>query len=396
MKRTIIGTVVFMVACPAFGETISGQPNIPSQVPPPAVQTAARSANATSSGLPDGAIRVVSVNIPDNAGFGQPMTAATTLIPAGWQAQGGVSWQANNAGCGKNTPHFEWQAVSPDGISAVTILPEESWSGNNLAFAGGQQVCPNLWIQSVKEYITTWAQYNRPNARILDYRERPDEVAQLNQQLQQLQAQGIAVQGVETRNWAEAGQVLLAYEYQGVEVRELLGIGVTFYLTRMAGVMPGEIREFLIINAMPGYAMRAPAGQLDIKVAEMLRKSARPNPQWLALMAQHNAKMSQINIKGARDRSRIITQTGEEIRQIQNESWRNQNASQDRMQRETIESIRGVETYNDPYHGGTVELDNSYKHAWQLNDGSYVLSDDPSFEPYTATGQDGKILEVAP
>ena len=87
-------------------------------------------------------------------------------------------------------------------------------------------------------------------------------------------------------------------------------------------------------------------------------------------MARHSAKISQIQRQGAMDRSRIIAKTGDEIRQMQQDSWEKQNASRDRMQRETIESIRGTETYNDPSSGGTIELDNSYDHAGQLEDGS--------------------------
>jgi len=51
-------------------------------------------------------------------------------------------------------------------------------------------------------------------------------------------------------------------------------------------------------------------------------------------------------------------------------------------------------TYNDPNApGGQVELSNLYNHAWRLNDGSYVLSDDAAFEPFRDIGVDGKRLE---
>ena len=78
---------------------------------------------------------------------------------------------------------------------------------------------------------------------------------------------------------------------------------------------------------------------------------------------------------------------------MQMDSWRKQQESSDRGSREFNEYIRGVETYNDPINGGSVQLDNTYDNAWQLNDGTYVLTDDPSFNPYAATGQDGQRLE---
>ena len=77
------------------------------------------------------------------------------------------------------------------------------------------------------------------------------------------------------------------------------------------------------------------------------------------------------------------------------QTWRSGNESSDRMQRESTEAIMGVETYNDPYYGGTVQLDHTYDNAWQLNDGSYVLTNDAMFEPYRDLGVDGQRLEAA-
>jgi hypothetical protein len=36
---------------------------------------------------------------------------------------------------------------------------------------------------------------------------------------------------------------------------------------------------------------------------------------------------------------------------------------------------------------------NRIDHAWRLNDGSYVLSNDAAFEPFRDIGVDGKRLE---
>lgn len=359
----------------------------------PALQPATARMEA-SAAMPPGAIRVQKADIIDQTGFGRPMVAATTMIPVGWQAQGGVLWIENVSGCGKKTPHFAWRATSPDGMSAMEILPEENWYGTNQHIAGmPQQACPNIQIQTAKEYIHTWVQYNRPGARVLDYRDRHDSVAEMDKQLKLMLQQQPPLPGIEMRQWVEGGQVLIAYNRQGTEMRELIGIPIIFTLSRMQGVMPGEIAEYLTLYSLPGFAMRAPDGQLDLKMAEMLRKAGHPNPQWQAKMAQHYNKMSQINTRGAMDRSKIISQTYSEINAMQHDSWKKRNTSDDYLQRERVETIRGTETYNDT-SGGTIELDNTYKHAWQLNDGSYVLTDNPSFNPYAITGQDGQQLEV--
>ncbi len=398
MRIVLLGFIVATItACSPSDEQVSdkletfGQSSsVQAAELAPAIRRAGANAAQTAV-MPQGAIRVQKADIIDPSGFRQPMIAATVMIPVGWQPQGGISWQINDSGCGKKTPHFAWRAASPDGLSVMEILAEENWSGHNMQIAGmPQQACPNIQIQSAKEYIHTWVQYNRPGARVLDYRDRRDFVEAFEKQLQQLPA----MPGSETKQWLEGGQALIGYNHQGTEMRELIGIAIVFSLLRMQGVMPGEITEYLSISTLPGFAIRAPDGQLDFKLAEMLRKSGRPNQQWLAKMAQHNSKMTRINNKGAMDRANIRAKTSNEILDMQHNSWKQRNASQDYLQRETIETTHGTETYNNPYSGGTVELDNTYENAWQLNDGSYVLTDDSSFNPYEMTGQDGRQLEV--
>lgn len=72
--------------------------------------------------------------------------------------------------------------------------------------------------------------------------------------------------------------------------------------------------------------------------------------------------------------------------------WRAQ--SDARRQREFGEAISGVETYDDPNAaGGQAQLSSLYNHAWRLNDGSYVLSNDANFEPFRDLGVEGRQLE---
>lgn len=109
-------------------------------------------------------------------------------------------------------------------------------------------------------------------------------------------------------------------------------------------------------------------------------------------MNRHNAIMAGIAAKGAADRARIRSETNAEIQRMQQEGWENYTQSMDRNSREFQEYIRGTETYNDP-SGGTVQLDNTYDHAWALDDGSYILSNDSGFDPGKDLGLSGSRLE---
>lgn len=343
---------------------------------------------AESKSLPAGAVRVQKAVIVDRNGFGQPMPAATLMIPAGWKEEGGIVWQENNAGCGPRTPHVSWRAASPDGISALQILPEEDWSGHSMAYPGmPQSQCPNVTITDMRQYVMQYAERLRPGAQIENYRERADLVEEAQKVLQPQQP----VYGIESNQWVGAGEVFVSYSVKGQMVSELIGTVALFNYTRMSDGMGGAT-ETLYISTAPGYAYRAPAGEIDLDRFEMIRRSYKVHPAWQAQMNQHNAIMAGIAAKGAADRARIRSQTNAEIQRMQQEGWENYTQSMDRNSREFQEYIRGTETYNDT-SGGTVQLDNTYDHAWALDDGSYILSNDSGFDPGKDLGLTGNKLK---
>jgi hypothetical protein len=336
-----------------------------------------------SAGNP-GPLRVQRAEIMDRRGFERPMVAYTMFVPVGWRGVGEVEYSQNAC---LPSQRINWTATASDGIGSIQIIPEEKWSASTMQQQDG---CFHAPIQGARQYLESWVQRNRPGARILDFRPRPDLAEPF---------QKIAQQGNGMRSWGDAGEVLIAYQLRGRPVRESISSASFYIHTQMPGF------EFLQGVSAPGFAMRAPEGALDFKAVEALRQSIRSAPEWQTRMNQvmaernriaidHNRRMGEINRQGAADRSAIIANTAREVNEIQMGTWQSRNESMDRTQRETIESIRGVETYNDPHYGGTVQLSNQFQHAWQLRDGSYVLTDDPNFDPARLNLQ-GTRLRVA-
>lgn len=352
---------------------------------------------AAGRALPPGVIRVQRAEIMDRAGFEKPLVAATILIPVGWKAEGGVEWNPTDP-CGQGH-RVNWRARSPDGLGAIQILPEEKWS--HASFPVPDNPCLQSPVSDSRAYLQWYVQRQRPGARILDFRARPDLV----QRYQSLNST-TPMSGASMRSWVEAGEVLVGYQVNGKPVREAISVVTFFIHTRMAGLGAGQEMETLQGSTFPGFAMRAPEGQLDFSTVEAIRKSAQPGPEWSARMAraaqergriqmEANRQMAETNRRAAAERSAIIAQTSREINDIQMGTWSQRNESMDRTQRETIEGIRGVETYSDPHHGGTVQLSNDFQHAWQLRDGSYLLSNDVNFDP-ARVGLEGQRLKRAP
>lgn len=342
---------------------------------------------------PANSLRVQRVEIMDRNGFEKPLVAYTMFVPSGWKPEGGVEYPPYD-GCGVLS-RIRWRATAPDGIGSIDVVPEEKWSAAN--FPLPQNNCLRSQASNARAYLEWWAQRHRRGARVMDFRPRPDLMKGMEALTRNDPSIGL-------RSWVDAGELLIAYEVNGKEVREAVSTVVFFTHTRIQGLSGMPSTELLQGAAGPGFAMRMPNGALNFKMIEALRQSVRAAPEWSARIRKanddrHNAtmaanrQMAQDNMREIQKRGEIMTQTRNEINAMQMGTWQSRNESMDRNQRETIESIRGVETYNDPHYGGTVQLSNQYQHAWQLRDGSYVLTDDVNFDPSRAFGVQGTLLQ---
>ncbi|MEZ5657259.1 MAG: hypothetical protein R3E83_01640 [Burkholderiaceae bacterium] len=137
--------------------------------------------------------------------------------------------------------------------------------------------------------------------------------------------------------------------------------------------------------------MRAPAGQLDFVHAETVFGSLRDDPAWAARIADFHRKIAADNLRTARNISEINRRSAEDINAILAKGRKSSNDAFERGRRETSEMIRGVETWRDPVDELARELPQS-DHAWRLDDGSFVVTDDPNWQP-GEFGLNGRRLE---
>lgn len=362
---------------------LADEANAPSQAPDDPAN-----GRGTRRGLPPGAIRFEPAVIVDASGFEAPMAASTLFLPQGWRTQGGVFWGAQYL-C-TNGYNVEWSASSPDGTQSVHVLPQAKWESNNYGAPASSPGCPMAPYTNVQQYLQALLQSWRPDAHALEFRRRGD----LEQQLAQANRATPTAMG-EMRTWVEAGEITFAY-HDGDERRGSLAAAVVFSLMRTNAGMGMPVMDALTGFALPGWAATAPDGQFNAAFFEAIRSSIVPNPAWERRIAGHNAAIGRVAIEEARKRSALITQSNAEIARIREEAWNAAQESADRRAREFGEVIRGVETYDDPQvAGGQVELSGQYSNAWRLKDGSYVLTNDTSFEPWRDLGIEGNPLQAS-
>lgn len=320
------------------------------------------------------------VAIIDPNGFEQPMPSMWVELPAGWQTQGGVLWD-QGAPCGA-TPSLRWQAHSPDGQQWLSVNPAEAWTWDNLGFPPSAGSCPRQPITSVRQYLESWIQRHRPGVRILDYRPRPDLVRHPP-----------PPDGAGTRWRKEGGEFLIAYAVQGGEVRESVAAVVQFSEMSLPGPMPGEVNTFLTGFAAGATTLRAPAGRLELGLLDRFTASAQVDPQWQARMDRHNQGIARQNMDGLRRRGQIAADSRREISDMQMQAWRERQEAMDRSHQRTMDVVTETTRYHDPSLGGPVRLDGYGDNAWRGNDGSYLHSDDPNFDPNRDLGIEADPLE---
>lgn len=316
--------------------------------------------------------------ITDGVGFAEPMAAATVQVPGSWRSSGGVTWN-HATNCVTNKVRIDWRARSRDDLHGFEIMPRYLWQ------VQGTQIqmnpCPAQPFRSAREFLEAVVQQRRAGARVLQYRDRPDIATART-------ASGKANPQVRSR--IEAGQLLIAYQSDGVDFREVLGTSVEF--TEFQGNVLG--------GADAVFAHRAPNGQLDFALTDRLMASFRYEQRWgeqmiaslnsaqqrfsagqrQAIDAWHAREMARINAEGAADRAAIRAATARDIAKIRADTYANTQATNDRMHGRTLE---GIGEYNRHQDGGTQVRSSIHggQRVLSLPNGTYVNTNDPYFNP---------------
>ncbi|WP_440225077.1 hypothetical protein ACQQ2N_07475 [Dokdonella sp. MW10] len=337
------------------------------------------------------------IAIVDREGFGQPLDAATIEVPAGWVAQGGVRWRAD-VECVGNTVGFEWAATSSDGLQAVSLMPRLAWQVDGTVVP--MNPCPAAPIQTARAYLESVVRSARPQARVLAYRERADIVTAMTANAQ------APANGSRMRH--EAGEILVGYALQGIEMREAFVAAVTF----------SQITDPMIGRSVNGMsqdliALRAPDGSLDFALLEKLRLSMRYERAWgermiarsrqhveavsqrqvASIQAWHQRRMNEITMQGILERGRIRMDTIQAIGRLNDQGFANRQATNAGIHAATIDTIQEVQPWRDPTSGKQIDLSIHYRYAWQLDDGRQFLTDRADFDPQRDLGIGGHALQ---
>jgi hypothetical protein len=330
--------------------------------------------------------------------------AASMLIPADWKVDGLVVWRAHPA-----LPAYGiLRAAAPDGVAQLESFPQMPFVDGiremvaRSAQIAGPQVAAQAaaqWpeganymgnevrrvVRSPKAFIEEFVlPRNRQNVqyRLVKYEDLP-KMAEAVARAQPRNP------GINTS--ATAGRARIEYRVGNAAVEEDVYVVLLFNdMLQLQTNYWGTERCF---------ACRAPKGRLDemAKLFQTILDSQRLNLHWFNKYNQVVQMLVQRQIRSIQrvgELSGYIAKTHDEISDMMRKSYEERQASQDRINRNFSEYIRGVETYHDPVRGGTVELPSGYNNAWYNGStNEYIVTDSQLYNPNVEAQGDWTKLE---
>ena len=318
--------------------------------------------------------------------------AASMLVPTDWKVDGRVVWRAHPA-----LPAFGVvQATAPDGVTQFEAFPQMPFVDGvrEMTARAAQMAGPQVAAQAAAQW-PEGANYmgnevrrvvrnpqtfidrfvlprNRQNVRYTVVKH--EDLPKLAEAVARAQPRN---PGINTS--ATAGRTRIEYRVGTATVEEDVYVVLVFNdMLQLQTNYWGTERSF---------ACRAPKGQLDemSKLFQTMLDSQRLNLPWfnkynqvVQMLVQQQIR----NIQRVGELSRYIAQTSSEISDMMRKSYEERQASQDRINRNFSEYVRGVETYRDPDRGQTVELPSGYNNAWYNGSTSeYIVTDSQLYNP---------------
>lgn len=320
--------------------------------------------------------------IIDNQGFGEPVEAISFLVPQDWRTEGGISW--TRTGCLTNMVQTQFKAVSEDGQFEFLVFPatQFDWSDSPeildaMQRGGMGSGCeigePMNAAAYIQQKLAPLVNANSYEVNTIDQVETTlKEQARAFEQ--SLQASGI--QGYSSVPSASEGKLLFSDGKQGIALCTL---------TQMISTGPDMLRggTFSHIQSVVGMrvVLKFPSGKEEMakRILSTIQSSVRFNMVWgNAIQTMFNNIRKQVQDETWK-RIQITQQAQQEISEGIVRSWESKNESSDHLGESWSQYIRGVDSWNDG--GNKVDLISGYSNAWKRNDGTYLLINDPSFDP---------------
>jgi hypothetical protein len=321
------------------------------------------------------------VNFIDGKGIGTK--AFSMLIPSEWQSEGNIEWILDNPAM---PVAGDFRAWNPNGTEEFHLFPNQAFfSSDNpmiqqtfpsgTRYFGALVHSPLGPIDALKEIALPMFRGDVDNLQVISQEELPEVSSYFKTGTD-------SATGVVTS--AEGGKIRVEYTLNGVVFEDEI------YCIIQSQDIPvqtiyGTTRN---INWYMTYieSFRAEKGKLDSqsKMFQTISYFAKTDVNWLNKYNQVVEYLIQQQIQHIQSLgqiSSIASQTSNDISDANFQAWQQNQNVKDELANDFSNSILGIESYQNPIDGNTVELPSGYSSAWTNSLGEYILSDSPSYNP---------------
>jgi hypothetical protein len=335
-------------------------------------------ADGPAKSVPEEVLRLKKHTYVDQEGTGLP--AFSFLMPADWQFRGGMQWILDNPAM----PAVTYFRVSdPKSRAEFEVFPNHCyfWTDNaglltmfppGNKYFGCMVMRPMLAGDALKSIILEEFRGNYQSVKIL----KDDDLPELPKALGAGQAQG--------SSGASGARVRISYVLNGQPMEEefyAVTESITFPVQSMFGTFHNT---YWFIDYV--FSFKAEQGRLEshTKTFQTITSTFKVSPQWYAKYShviEYMAQQQITQIKSVGEFSRMLSRMSDQMRTDQLEQFESRGEVYDRVAEKFSDNTLGIDRYINPFEGREVELPSGYNHAWCNNNGEYIVSDNPNFNP---------------
>ena len=337
---------------------------------------------STKSALTEETVHVRPIQIVDTQGPAGQMVAYQTFIPEGWVTNGGVQWSHADGPQGCFTgARLIWGAGTADEKYGVAFLDPMSWGMSTIG--PSRYMCLPLDMTDAETAMRAYfdAISSALQVSITDVL-RPAEI----QPLIEATARANQTNLPNVKTWAD-GVVITARVKSATQENDAYFLVITKHIENHidANHVFRDGRTALVLGVF------TPVGELEVGHPGFaaIFNNLRVNPRWQQVEAEWWRQ--KLKSSGGGSGGATPTSSDTSVGDMMFESWKKREGMRDAGHSKSINGIWEVQPWQTP-SGSTVLLNQNYNHAWQLQNGSIVLTNNANFNPMQSLNEIGQEM----
>jgi hypothetical protein len=317
------------------------------------------------------------------------------LMPVDWQFEGEIRWILDNPAMPSTLPFRVYNTKGKDEFEAFTNHCF-FWTTNigllsmfppGTKYFGSIVKLPVNAQTALKKIIIPLERQNYQDLKIISSVDLPELAVALGAGKQ---AQGFGSSG------ATGAKMRISYTKNGLEMEEEIYAVVenmTFPVQSMTGTF---YNTYWFVDYI--FSFKGEKGKLEAQTKnyQTITSSFKINPKWYAKYSnviEYMAQQQITKIKSIGEFSRMLSQMSDRMRTDQQSQFESRSNVYDKVSEKFSDNTLGIDRYYDPYEERQVELPSGFNHAWCNNNGEYVVTDNPNYNPNVGSNLNWKELE---